>query len=177
MLNSSFNLPEWAQHVVFPLVRWLHIICTTFLVGGTLFYEFVIPKSIEDLKQEAQLSILGRVRWVFRKIVIGSTVTLVLTGLISTWRQWRAYHLQGHEAARQFWGLHVGLGVIALVILVRLTLGDNVPKHPIRWLRVNLVILLVAIFAACLTRYVLLAVPEETERANVSAPTINSDAQ
>ena len=74
MLNWFPFIPEWIQEAIFPLNRWLHIVCTALLVGGTLFYEFIIPKAIEDLKEESQLAVLGRVRWFFGQVVIFSAL-------------------------------------------------------------------------------------------------------
>src|SRR5476649_1907153 len=91
MLNPLPLLPDWANPIVLPLNRWVHIVCTTALVGGTLFYEFVIPRAIEELKEETQLAVLGRVRWIFRQIVVVSAVLLVTSGAVSTWRIWPAY--------------------------------------------------------------------------------------
>src|ERR1700722_19529205 len=110
-------IPDWLQQAIFPINRWLHIVCTTLLVGGTLFYEFVIPKAIEDLKEETQLAVLGRVRWFFRQIVIFSAVTLILSGSISAYHQWALYH--GEFRAVQFWlYLHLVLGTIALIVAI-----------------------------------------------------------
>jgi hypothetical protein len=163
MINETLNLPDLAQHIVFPVIRWLHIVCTTALVGGTLFYEFVIPKAIEDLKDEAQLAVLGRVRWIFREIVVWSALILIVTGIVSTWRTWHLYS-SPFEQARPWWALHVGLGVIAMAVAVRMTISDNVPRHPIRWLRINLVILLIVIFLASATRYLRLTIREQMDR-------------
>src|SRR5277367_5092229 len=91
MLHWLPYLPDWLQQTIFPLSRWLHIVCTSLLVGGTLFYEFVIPKAIADLKEEAQLAVLGRVRWFFRNTVIFSTITLIISGSLSMYHQWPLY--------------------------------------------------------------------------------------
>jgi len=164
MLNP-LPLPDWALTVALPLNRWIHIVCTTALVGGTLFYEFVIPRAIEDLKDEAQLAVLGRVRWVFRQIVVSSAVLLVLSGALSTWRLWPTY--QGtFRAALPWWGMHVGLGVIGLGIAIRLTVRDQVPRHPLGWMRLNFVILLIVIFVASVARYVRVTMQEHLEEQN-----------
>ena len=39
------------------------------LVGGFLFYEMVVPMAIADLKEEAQIAVFARARWVFRWII------------------------------------------------------------------------------------------------------------
>src|SRR5690348_2294523 len=110
LLNHIPAVPDWVQSILLPLTRWLHIVATATIVGGALFYEFVIPKAIEELKDETQLAVLGRVRWIFRQLVIFSTVVIVVTGLVETWRTWPAYH-GPFEPARPWWAMHVGAGV------------------------------------------------------------------
>jgi hypothetical protein len=153
MFNSLPLLPDWADTIVLPLNRWVHIVCTTSLVGGTLFYEFVIPRAIEDLKEETQLAVLGRVRWVFRQVVLVSALMLLASGAVSTWRIWPTY--QGaFSSALPWWIAHVALGLAALAIAVGLTLGDRVPRHPIGWMRLNFIVLLLVIFLASVARYI-----------------------
>jgi hypothetical protein len=163
MLNHIPVVPDWVQSVVLPLNRWLHIVATATLVGGALFYEFVIPKAIEELKDETQLAVLGRVRWIFRRIVIFSTVFLVLTGLVESWRTWPSYH-GNYDAARPWWVWHVVVGAIAMAIAIKVTLGDRVPRHPIAWMRAAFVVMLVAIFLSGITRHVRLSIEEDAER-------------
>lgn len=160
--NPLPGVPEWAYTIVLPVNRWLHIVCTTALVGGTLFYEFVIPRALEDLKDEAQLAILGRVRWIFRRIVLVSAVLLICSGLISTWRIWPTYS-SSSTAAKPWWALHVAVGVIALVIAVGLTIRDRVPRHPFAWMRINFLVLLIVIFIASVARYIRVSMMEQQE--------------
>src|SRR4051794_11418521 len=162
LLNHLPAVPDWVQTVLLPLNRWLHIVATATLVGGALFYEFVIPKAIEELKDETQLSVLGRVRWIFRRLVIFSTIVLILSGAFETWQIWPTYKYR-FAAARPWWGTHVAVGVVAMAIAVRITLGDRVPRHPIAWLRVSFVVMLVAIFLAALTRHIRLSLQEDAE--------------
>ncbi len=163
---NPLPIPDWALTIVLPVNRWAHIVCTTALVGGTLFYEFVIPRAIEDLKGETQLAVLGRVRWVFRQIVVVSAVILITTGAVSTWRIWPTY--QGtYGMARWWWLMHVLLGLVALGIAIRLTLSDKVPRHPLGWMRINFVILLLVIFIASVARYIRVSMMEQAEKANL----------
>jgi hypothetical protein len=175
MFNHLSSFPDWAHTIVLPLNRWLHMISTTLLVGGTLFYEFVIPKAIEDLKPESQLAIMGRVRWVFRRIVLISAALLLLSGIISSWRNWPTYN-GNFEPVKPWWMIHAGLGVIAMAIAVLLTIGDRVPRHPIAWMRVNFVVMLVAIFVADITVYVRQSVRDELGQNPLRMPTPPSDA-
>ena len=62
-------IDEWLRHFLFVSLRWLHIVCTTLVVGGTLFFEFVVPIAVEDLKTEQQLTVTGKARWVFRRVI------------------------------------------------------------------------------------------------------------
>lgn len=176
MFNPLPLLPDWADTVVLPLNRWLHIVCTTSLVGGTLFYEFVIPRAIEDLKGETQLAVLGRVRWVFRQIVIVSALLLLASGAISTWRIWPTY--QGaYVAALPWWIAHVVLGLAAMGIAVGLTLGDRVPRHPIGWMRLNFVVLLLVIFLASVARYIRVSMIDQLPAAaSVQPPAPRGDS-
>jgi uncharacterized membrane protein len=166
--NQLPFLPDWVNSIFFPVNRWLHMVAMALLVGGTLFYEFVIPKAIEDLKEESQLAVLGRVRWIFRGIVLIGAAMLVISGIVSTWRNWPFY--TGDYSSVCFWlGLHAGLGLIAVTIAVMLTLGDRVPRHPIAWLRVNFVVMLVALFVADLTVYIRQTVFQELQHNTASS--------
>jgi hypothetical protein len=95
-LLAAFARVEAQPWVVFMntlvlLSRYLHIVCTTLLVGGTLFYEMVVPVAIADLKPEQQLAIFARARWVFRRIVWFASILIIVTGIAQTGRHWRAY--------------------------------------------------------------------------------------
>jgi uncharacterized membrane protein len=165
MLNHFTSLPDPLQHAIFALVRWLHIVCTTLIVGGTLFYEFVIPKAIEDLKEESQLAVLGRVRWFFRGVVFLSAILLIITGGLSVWFYLPMY--TGVFQTVQLWlALHVGIGLLALVVGVVAMGRTRSSRHPLTWLRVNFVILLITMFIASLARHIRLTVQDNIERDN-----------
>ncbi len=163
MLNWFPYIPEWIQEVIFPLNRWLHIVCTTLLVGGTLFYEFVIPKAIEDLKEETQLAVLGRVRWFFRQVVIFSAIMLIVTGSVSWFQQEHLYNTSFREAR---WWLypHVALALFALLVGVLAISRRRAPRTPLVWLRINFVILMIVIFLANVTRHVRMIIRDNIER-------------
>ena len=147
-------MPEWFWDVVYPLPRWLHVVSAALLVGGTLFYEFVVPVAIEDEKDEHQLGILGRARWVFRKVVYLSTIFLILSGIANTYSSWCMYKGMEPHSPRPFWVLHVGLGIIGITIALRLTIGGKIPRNPLLWMRINFVLLMVVILLAGSARQV-----------------------
>lgn len=152
-------MPFWLYNIVMPLVGWLHIVGATLLLGGTLFYEFVMIEAVEDLKPWHQLGVLGHVRWTFRLIVVWSTVFLVGSGVAMSWRLWGAYHHQ-YAPTWIWWLMHVALGTVGMAIALRLTLFGRIPPHTRFWMRVNLILLLVVVFLAGVARHVRLVMDE-----------------
>ncbi len=51
---------DFWSNLLYLISRYVHIVCTTLLVGGTLFYEMVVPVAIGELKSEQQLLVFGR---------------------------------------------------------------------------------------------------------------------
>jgi uncharacterized membrane protein len=151
-------------------VRYLHIVCTTLLVGGTLFYEMVMPAAIDDLKTEQQLAVFARARWMFRWIVRMSAVVLLVTGVFATIQYWDMYTLKVEDAtlssrAGWWWAAHSASGLCAILISVMLTTGRTPPAHPVGWMRLNLVVLMIVIFLASAGRHVRLS--KAVEQAEV----------
>jgi peptidoglycan/LPS O-acetylase OafA/YrhL len=158
------------------LSRYLHIVCATLLVGGTLFYEMVVPIAIDELSTAQQLLVIARARWVFKWIVWLSAATILLSGIISSARHWpqynqpeRVYRIDATPGlgaapsmpiavppagrAGWWWAAHASTGVVAVLIALSLTIGKVPPSQPIRWMRLNLVILLLVMFLATATRH------------------------
>src|SRR5215212_2621767 len=94
-MNLFFN-------IVYPLSRWLHMVGMTLIVGGTLFFELVLPIAIEDLKREQLL-----------------------------------------------------------------TIGRAPPENPVRWMKLNLMVLLVAIFLGSAMRHVQLSLAEQPREGKI----------
>jgi uncharacterized membrane protein len=170
MLNHFSFLPEAIEAVLFPLMRWLHIVCTALLVGGTLFYEFVIPRAIVDLKEETQLAVLGKVRWFFRQIVIFSALTLIISGSFTMYHQWPMFHGLFRPVLPWLY-VHVSIGLLSLVVAVLAMIRTRAPRQPLVWLRVNFVILLSVIFIVAVGRHLRLTIREnniEAERGLIN---------
>src|SRR3954467_2614579 len=83
-------MTETLLNLFYLLSRYVHIVATTVIVGGTLFFELVVPLAIGELKTEVQLALIGRMRWIFRWVVYSSAIALIATGTISTYRN---YHV------------------------------------------------------------------------------------
>jgi len=173
------------------LSRWIHIVCTTLLVGGTLFYEMVVPIAIDDLKHEVQLAVFARARWVFRWIVWLSAGLLLLTGLVASRSHWtnytgEAYALRVLPPATQpadltvptaaqrsgwWWAAHSSCGALTIIIALFLTFGNRPPDRPVQWMRLNLVLLMIVIFLGSVTGHVRLA---EIDRAKAIVKAIDA---
>ena len=146
----------------FILNRYVHIVCTTVIVGGTLFYELIVPVAIGELKHEQQLSVFGRARWSFKTIMWSCALLLIVSGVVSTIRLWHEY-TAGETIAQHaatgihrpgwWWVAHVSTGLIALVVAVSLMTVRRPPDYPLYWMRVSLTILLVVIFLGTVARH------------------------
>jgi hypothetical protein len=166
----------WLHTIIELVARYLHIVCATLLVGGTLFYEMVVPIAIDELRPEQQLSVFARARWVFKWIVWSSAVVILLSGVVSSHTHWREYtsetyymiqpagnmpagsslpvNISPAGRAGWWWVAHASTGVLAVVIALSLTIGNAPPAKPIRWMRLNLMVLLLVMFLATATRHV-----------------------
>ncbi len=164
-------MPEILQHILFPLTRWLHLLASTLIVGGTVFFEFVVPRGIEDLKLESQLSIIAYLRLVFRKIVLTSVILLPITGAVTFYQQWPAYlSPDGHWSPAAPWVIaHTALSLIGLALAAALVIGRRVPLRARQWMKINFVILMSAMFIASASRHVRLFTRERIMRQQLHA--------
>ena len=153
-------MEEWSGHILFTVMQWVHIVSTTLIVGGTLFFEFVVPIAIEDLKEEQQFAVFGKARWVFKRVVWVSAILLLISGGVSAARHWGTYHDEPYRLTMWWTVGHAALGTLAIAIALILTARRRPPDHPIGWMQFNLILLLVGIFAANVARHVRLLVDE-----------------
>jgi len=162
----------------YVLSRYLHIIATAFLVGGTLFYLWVVPFAIAELKDESQRIVFARARIVFRWIVFISAMLLLISGAFITARSMWIYRGEQIPIFRQmaqlshpgkvstpaldhptifekpalWFLLHLAVALISLIIAIALVRGGRPPLAPVYWMRLNFVLLLLAIFLAAMSR-------------------------
>src|SRR5437868_5928828 len=107
---------EWLRHILFVTMLWLHIVCTTLVVGGTLFFEFVVPLAVEDLKTEQQLTVFGKARWVFKRVIWPCALLLLVSGAMSILRLWQPDINGKHHEIVIAGVVHIALGVLGLGI-------------------------------------------------------------
>lgn len=183
-MNSYF-----LHTLIYLFARYLHIVCATVLVGGTLFYEMVVPPAIDELKQEQKLLIFARARLFFKWIVWFCAAIILISGVISSYGHWNDYNripdaqsLSWHPDTGMpsqnsvisqpgaWWAAHASCGVLALIIAVSLTIGKVPPSQPIRWMRVNMIILLLVMFLATATRQTRLETSAQSAGASSVEP-------
>jgi len=170
------ELPHWLINTLSPVNRWVHMVGSTLLVGGVLFFEFVVPLATTDLRNEQRMAVFGRARWVFRSVAVLSVVLLIVSGAISGWQVWSMYN--GLDAFTGGWRYgpkpwlagHVAVGVIGFIIVLRVTNTVRVAPRPVGWLRALLVVLLVSMFLASVARHVRLRV--DALRVSPQSPVI-----
>ncbi|MGA2500206.1 MAG: hypothetical protein ABSH20_20900 [Tepidisphaeraceae bacterium] len=158
-------MSEFWPNTLYPLVRWLHLVCSTLIVGGTLFFELVLPIALEDLKNEQRFYAFARARLVFRWVVWISVAGILLSGGVTGYRMWATYRTPEFFGV-SLWGMaHVAVGLIAITIALLLTIGSRPPENPVAWMRINIVILLVVIFIGSATQHFHVAVQEREHKA------------
>jgi len=153
-------MSPWIYNVFFPLTRWVHLVGSTLLVGGVLFFEFVVPLATADLKEEQQLAVFGRARWVFRKVAWISMIVLLVSGAVSWWEMWQVYAADEKRVGSFFLGPnpwvigHTLLSAVGCIIVLQVTRTRKLIGHPVEWLQVVLVVFLVSMFVASVARQV-----------------------
>ncbi|HTW93492.1 MAG TPA: hypothetical protein VMD30_01780, partial [Tepidisphaeraceae bacterium] len=146
------------------------------IVGGAFVYEFVLPRALEDLRTEQQLAVFGKVRFAFRAVVLGGTLVLILTGVGQIWQLQHPHNQVFELSIRSYWEgdvptvnnmtlaawwalAHIVVGMFTLLYALVLTFGHKMP--PMSRMRVNFVILLVAVFLADVSRHVRVTTGEQ----------------
>jgi hypothetical protein len=164
--------------LVYVASQYVHLVAMALLVGGTVFYLWVVPFAIGELKEESQQIVFARARLVFRRVVFVAALFLLLSGAFMIARSMWTYtgqqaalfrdiaHLSNptaplprvlehpsiFEKPALWFALHVILAVICLLIAISLVRGGKPPHSPISWMRLNFFLLMLAILVAIMTR-------------------------
>jgi uncharacterized membrane protein len=152
-------MPHWLFDAGICVNRWLHIVAAGLLVGGVLFFNFVLPAATAELKDEQRLAVFGRARWMFRSVVWFSVIALVVSGSLSWFRVWPMYRAEQTTSGSAWltslpWTIgHMAIALIAFAMLFRITAGRRLLERPVGWLGASLIVLLVGIFLASVARH------------------------
>src|SRR5271155_2144208 len=96
---------DWSPllHILFIVERWLHVVAGMLIVGGAFVYEFVLPRALDDLKEEHQLAVFGKVRFAFRAVVLFGTLLLILTGIGQIWQLQHQHSVLFDMGLQSYW--------------------------------------------------------------------------
>ena len=158
--------------------QYVHIVAMALLVGGTLFYLWVVPFAIGELKEESQQIVFARARLIFRRVVFVAAVLLLFSGAFMAARSMLTYpgqmiplfreiarlshpntplpdslaHPSVFDKPTLWFLLHVTTALTCLIIAVALVRGGRPPHAPISWMRVNFFLLMLVILFAIMAR-------------------------
>src|SRR4051812_16412551 len=122
--------------ILVVLFRWLHIVPAAIAIGGLFVMRFVLPVGLALLPPEQAKPVFLKCRRVFKISIHASILFLLVSGVYNSWANWGKYH-ETIPRSHAFFGTHVLLGVIAIVLaLVTLAPKDPPPTHR-RWATVN----------------------------------------
>lgn len=151
-------------NVTYLLARYGHIVAAMLLIGGLLFHEMVVPLALLDEREESRLAIFARARWSFRRIAWGCVVLLLLSGIVISHQRVPVYMEQEYGSSMQhagmglrtgwWWVAHICTGSMAMIIALYVIAGNRPVAHPISWLRLDLVLMLVVVFLGSMMHYV-----------------------
>lgn len=159
-----------AQNIGYLIARYGHIVAAMLLIGGLMFHEMVVPLALSDEREESRLALFARTRWSFRRIVWGCLALILLSGSVMSYHRVPVYLQQEYSVGDMaggfphtlpiglrtgwWWVAHISTGIMAMMISLYVIAGDRPIAHPVSWLRLDLVMLLVVVFIGSVTHYV-----------------------
>jgi uncharacterized membrane protein len=129
------------------LFRWLHIVPAAIAIGGLFVMRFVLPVGLAQIDPEQAKTVFLKCRRVFKISIHASILFLLISGAYNAWSNWGKYH-EGIPVSHAFFGLHLLLGLTAIVISLIILAPKDPPASHRSWAAVNFVILLAAVAAA-----------------------------
>jgi len=171
-------MTETLTSVAYVGSQYVHIVAMALLVGGTVFYLWVVPFAIGELKDESQQIVFARARLFFRRIVFVAALLLLVSGAFMIARNLWTYsgqqltlfrdiarlsnptaplpnildHPSTLDKPALWFTLHLTMAFICLIIAVALVRGGKPPHAPLFWMRLNFFLLMLAILLAIMTR-------------------------
>jgi hypothetical protein len=171
-------MTETLTSVAYVGSQYVHIVAMALLAGGTVFYLWVVPFAIGELKDESQQIVFARARLFFRRIVFVAALLLLISGAFMIGRNLWTYGTQQITLFRDiarlsnpsaplpdilehpsildkpflWFTLHVATAFTCLLIAVALVRGGKPPHAPLSWMRLNFFLLMFTILLAVITR-------------------------
>jgi uncharacterized membrane protein len=129
-------------------LRWIHIVSAAAMIGGVLFFRFLLPPGLRliDNPDQREAAFL-KSRRLF-KITVHSTLTLlIISGIYNTVRNCPVY-TRDPALNHPIWGTHLLLALIAFSIALFALAGKKAPAAAGKWLTILFVTLLATVAAA-----------------------------
>ncbi len=128
-------------------IRYIHIVTACVLFGCAFFFRVLLPISARGLEPAAQQAVLLGARRGFKMVVHIAFLLLLLTGFYTAVLYWPIYTLWP-AVMHSLFGLHLLLGLGALVLLMIVTAGKEPLRPYLSIAKVALVFLFLAVLAA-----------------------------
>jgi hypothetical protein len=135
------------QAVFDILFRYVHVVAACLAVGGAFFMRFLLPAATRDLDPEGKEFVFLRSRRAFKVVVHSAILAFLVSGTYNAIRLWPQYGVN-HWRLHPLWGAHLFLGLAVFTISIVLLRGVEPPRRHRGWMKVNVVLMLLAILAA-----------------------------
>jgi uncharacterized membrane protein len=129
------------------LMRYIHVVSAVLAVGGAFFIRTVLPGAIEPLDSEQREAVFLRCRRGFKLIVHPAILGLLISGIYNTLRNWKWY-LANPKLMHAFFGVHLLLALVVVSISIWLLAGKEAKRGHLKWMRINITLMLLTIAAA-----------------------------
>src|SRR5690349_9563054 len=129
------------------LFRYLHVVTACLAVGGAFFIRFLLPIGTRDLDAENKDFVLLRSRRAFKMVIHPAMLTFIVSGIYNSWRLFPQYKANP-PMLHSLWGTHILIALIIFGISIYLLKGVEPPRKHRGWMKVNFVLMLLAVLVA-----------------------------
>jgi uncharacterized membrane protein len=127
--------------------RWIHVVCACVAIGGFVFFRFAAPAGLRLVGEEQREPAMLAMRRVFKMLIHTVILFLLLSGIYNSYLAWDKYDLD-KAVLHALWGVHVLLALLAITLSLYVLAGRQPPRAHLKWMAINVVILLLAVGAA-----------------------------
>lgn len=129
------------------IFRWLHIVAAALVIGGAFFVALVLPAGTTAIEPAAQQQAMHAWRGIFKRVIHTCILLLLISGIYNSIRLFPGYAAQP-GLLHGLWGGHILLALVAFAIALWLLAGKSPRPGNLKWMMVNLVLLLLAVAVA-----------------------------
>jgi uncharacterized membrane protein len=129
------------------LMRYIHVVTACLAVGGAFFIRFIMPIGSRDLDAEKKEVVLLRTRRAFKMVVHPAMAAFIVSGTYNAIRLWPQYKVN-RPLLHGLWGTHLLLALAIFTLSIILLKGVEPPRNHRRWMKINVVLMFLAILVA-----------------------------